>query len=224
MLKVQERKAPRGIVTIRTHKAGTLTLAQPLADEARFFAQLISQPNVSAEHRDHYKVQRDDCVARMKAILKRGEIGEPIVQKNMIMFSLNYGFDIIVQYLISDYNGSFAFPLGIAWGEIGTGQTSPSNLDIALTTPTNRATVSYAADSAFNEAQLQFFFPDSSLANQTYYEFGTFIGGNSGIGTGNIFNHALFTTPYSKSAGTDTTVEVDFQFGSDSGFDDTGFS
>jgi hypothetical protein len=102
--------------------------------------------------------------------------------------------------------------LGIAWGEIGTGNTAPANTDTALTTPTNRTTVSYAADSGFNEAQIQFFFPDAALANETYYEFGTFIGGSSVIGSGNMFNHALFGTPYSKSSGVDTTVEVDFSF------------
>jgi hypothetical protein len=86
------------------------------------------------------------------------------------------------------------------------------NTDTALSTPTNRATVSYGVDSGFNEAQVQFFFPDSVLANETYYEFGSFIGGSSTIGSGNLFNHALFASPYSKSAGTDTTVEIDFSF------------
>jgi hypothetical protein len=47
------------------------------------------------------------------------------------------------------------------------------------------------------------------LANGTYYECGSFIGGSSTIGTGNMFNHALFSSPYSKSSGTDTTLEID---------------
>ena len=115
--------------------------------------------------------------------------------------------------------------LGIAWGEIGTGTTSPINTDTALTTPTNRAPVSYAADVGFSEAQIQFFFPDGVLANGSYTEFGTFIGGSSTIGSGNMFNHALFSNAYSKSSGTDTTVEVDFDFGQgSSGFDDGGFT
>lgn len=222
-LKVREKKGVIGTVTIRQHSAGTLAFAKPWADQAKVYAQLMAQePNETMKA--FYKKQRDRVISKMKQILAAGEIGRPIRQRNMIVYSLNYGFDIIVQYLLSAYNGSFAFPLGIAWGEIGTGSTSPSNLDVALTTPTNRATVSYGSDSAFSTAQLQFFFPDATLANGTYYEFGTFIGGTSSIGTGNMFNHALFVTPYSKSAGTDTTVEVDFEFGSDSGFDDSGFS
>jgi hypothetical protein len=102
--------------------------------------------------------------------------------------------------------------LGIQWGEIGTGQTTPASTDTALTTPTVRAPISYALDDMFTTAQLQFFFPDSSLLNQTYYEFGTFVGGSSTIGSGNMFNHALFTQAYAKTAGTDTTVETDFTF------------
>jgi hypothetical protein len=143
-------------------------------------------------------------------ILRHGKI--EVEQKNLIVDSSNYGKDILVQYLISAYTGSFAFPLGIAWGEIGTGNTTPAAGDTALTTPTNRATVAYAADLGFNEAQLQFFFPDAVLANATFYEFGTFIGGSSTIGSGNMFNHALFSTPYSKSAGSDSTIECDFSF------------
>jgi len=135
-----------------------------------------------------------------------------VIQKNLVVDALNYGLDLLVQYLVSAYVGSLTYPLGIAWGEIGTGNTAPAASDTALTTPTNRATVSYAADSAYTTAVVQFFFPDSVLSNTTYYEFGTFIGGTSSIGTGQLFNHALFSSPYSKSAGTDTTCEVDFAF------------
>jgi hypothetical protein len=133
-------------------------------------------------------------------------------QKNLVVDSSNYGIDILVQYLISAYMGSFNFPLGIAWGELGTGNTAPANTDNGLTTPTNRASVSYAYDSGFNTAVVQFFFPDAILANETYYECGTFIGGSSTIGTGNMFNHALFASPYAKSSGVDTTLECDFTF------------
>ena len=258
-----------------------------------------------------------------RQLIKSGNVATR--QRNLVVYALNYGYDILVQFLISGYTGSFAFPLGVQWGEMGTnlapgaaptvatgssgvltgayqylvtftdaagettagpasatvnpssqevsltniptgvsgtitgrkvyrtkaggstfyllttigdnttttyadntpdsslpstqppttstaGAINPTNLDTALTTPTNRASVSYGADNAFNTAQLQFFFPDVVLANETYYEFGTFIGGSSTIGSGNMFNHALFTNPYSKSAGTDTTVEVDFGF------------
>jgi hypothetical protein len=170
-----------GKITIRSYPAGTLHLYKTLVD----FGKL----------------------SLARELLADGKI--EVEQKNLIVDSSNYGIDILVQYLLSAYNGSTPFPLGIAWGEIGTGTTTPAAGDTALTTPTNRATVAYAADSGFNTAQLQFFFPDASLANEDYYECGSFIGGSSTIGTGNMFNHALFSSPYSKSAGTDTTLEID---------------
>ncbi len=182
---IREQGGIKGTVTIRRHPAGTIAQIEALLEAGR-------------------KIE-----AQM--LLKSGEIA--VEQKNIVVYSLNYGYDILVQFLISAYVGSFAFPLGIAWGEIGTGSTAPTNLDTALTTPTNRTSVSYAADLSFNEAQIQFFFPDATLSNTTFYEFGTFIGGSSTIGTGNMFNHALFGTPYTKSSGVDTTVEVDFNFG-----------
>lgn len=173
-----------GKVTVRSHPAGTLHLYESLRALGKLdLAQkLLGDGRIEVE--DH----------------------------NLIVDSSNYGIDILVQYLISAYVGSLNFPLGIAWGEIGTGSTTPANGDTALTTPTNRAPVSYAFDNGFNTASLQFFFPDASLTNGTYYECGSFIGGSSTIGSGNMFNHALFGTPYSKSAGTDTTLEVDISF------------
>ena len=188
MQEIKEQGGITGTVIIRSHPAGTINLYESLV-----------------------KLGRLDLA---RELLADGKV--EVVQKNIVVFSLNYGYDILVQFLLSAYTGSFAFAstLGIAWGEIGTGSTTPLNTDTALTTPTNRASVSYGADLGFNEAQLQFFFPDAVLANGTYYEFGTFIGGNSSIGTGNMFNHALFSSPYSKSSGADTTCEVDFNFGS----------
>ena len=173
-----------GKITIRSYPAGTLHLYQSLVELGK--------------------------IDQARELLADGKI--EVEQKNLIVFSANYGIDILVQYLISAYNGSNNFPLGIAWGEIGSGNTAPANTDTALTTPTNRAPVSYAFDNGFTTASLQFFFPDASLANATYYECGSFIGGSSSIGSGNMFNHALFSTPYSKSSGTDTTLEIDISF------------
>jgi hypothetical protein len=104
------------------------------------------------------------------------------------------------------------FPLTLSYGEIGTGSTTPTAADTALTTPTNRAFVSFQQDYSTTDAIIQFIFSDSQLANTTYREFGVFAGGTSTIGSGQLFNHALFASPYAKTAGTDTTVEVDFNF------------
>jgi hypothetical protein len=182
-MEVKENVKLTGTVIVRSHPAGTI---------------------------DRYHELAKTDIAAAQALLAEGRV--EVNQKNLVVDSLNYGLDILIQYLVSGYYGVFNFPLGIAWGEIGTGATTPANADIALTTPTNRAPISYGADSNFNIGITQFFFPDATLANTTFQEFGCFIGGTSTIGTGNMFNHALFSTPYSKSAGTDTTVEVDFTF------------
>ncbi len=99
--------------------------------------------------------------------------------------------------------------VGINWGAIGTGNTAPAAADTQLTAETNRSAPTFTEDFTFNEAILQFFFPDSVLANATYYEFGTFVNGSSSPNSGQIFNHALFTSAYVKVAGQDTTIEVD---------------
>jgi len=179
-MKAQEGLTISGRVIVRSHPAGTLHCYETLVKMGKL--------NLARE------------------LLADGKV--EVEQSNLIVDSSNYGKDILVQYLISAYTGSNPFPLGIAWGEIGTGNTAPTAADTALTTPTNRATVSFAWDEGFNIAHVQFFFPDGILANGTYYEFGTFFGGSSSIGSGNMFNHALFGTPYAKSAGTDSTIEL----------------
>ncbi len=137
------------------------------------------------------------------------ELIKKIVQHNLIMAAPNVGKDLIIQKLIASFTGVDPFSLHINYGAIGTGQISPSVTDTQLTAETNRTTVSMAEDSSNTIAILQFFFPDTSLLNQTYYEFGTFVDGTNGANTGQLFNHALFSTPYVKAAGQDTTIEVD---------------
>ena len=121
------------------------------------------------------------------------------------MQAAGLGKDLIIQRLLAINT----YSLNITHGAIGTGTTTPTISDTQLTAETNRTTVTYSQDSGFNEAILQFFFPDSMLTNQTYYEFGTFVDGSNTANSGQLFNHALFTTPYVKTAGVDTTVEVD---------------
>src|ERR1017187_9825851 len=119
---LKERSGITGTVIVRAHPAGTLDA----------YAALVNQGKI----------------VEAQNLIKAGDV--KVIQKNIIVDSGNYGIDIIVQYLISAYAGSFNFPLGIAWGEIGTGSTTPTVGDTALTTPTNRAPVSYAWDEALN--------------------------------------------------------------------------
>jgi hypothetical protein len=131
-----------------------------------------------------------------------------VEQKNILMQSPNHGLDLFIQALI----GITTYPLTLSFAEIGTGATTPTTMDTALTAPTNRAAVTFQQDYGSTDCILNFIFSDSQLANETYYEFGVFSGGTSTIASGQLFNHALFSTPYVKTSGQDTTVQCDFSF------------
>lgn len=172
----------KGTVIVRRHPAGTLHLYETLM-----------------------------ALGRKELARKLIEDGEIAVKtQNLIVIGPSYGKDLIVQWLGSGYNNTITYPYGPNFGEIGTGQATPTTGDTQLKTPVARSSVTYFADDGYTTARLQFFFPDSTLPNQTYYEFGTFVNGTQTLQSGQMFNHALFSTPYSKSAGTDTTIECDW--------------
>ncbi len=155
------------------------------------------------KNNEDIKVRGKVTIRAYKAGTK--ELLQEIVQRNLIMVGTNTGLDLIVQRLI----GTNTYTLNINYGAIGTGSTAPAVGNTQLGTETARTTVALSQDLTHNEAVLQFFFADASLANGTYYEFGTFIDGTASANSGQIFNRALFSIPYVKSAGSDTTVEVD---------------
>lgn len=124
--------------------------------------------------------------------------------RNLVVSTAGYGRNLIAQRL----GGTNTYSLNVTHGEMGTGTTPTANSDTALETPVARGALTSAAV-VNNAVTLQFFFADGALANGTYYEFGSFIDGTGTIGTGRMFNHVLFGTPYNKGSGEDTTVEVD---------------
>lgn len=133
------------------------------------------------------------------------ELIQEIVQKNLIMQGTSTGKDLIVQRLI----GTNTYSLNVNYGAIGTGTTAPAVSDTQLQTEVARAIIALGQDIGNAQATLQFFFADANLANGTYREFGTFVDGTASANSGKIFNRALFTSPYTKASGTDTTVQVD---------------
>ena len=134
------------------------------------------------------------------------ELLTEITTPNIIVNSPNYGLDLIIQRLV----GTNTYSLNITQGEMGTGTTTPAVTDTQLTAGVVRTSPTYVADNGNTIAVLQFFFPDSTLPNDTYSEFGTFVDGSNVLGSGQMFNHALFATPYAKVSGIDITCEVDF--------------
>jgi hypothetical protein len=186
-----------GKITIDTYRAGFVQAIEPLLRERKSFSHLSKTLAWSG-----YCEQLDRKIAEIKAAYF---IRTAVECPNLIMDSPNYGLDLIIQRLV----GVNTYSLNILYGEIGTGATAPALSDMGLTTPTNRAAVGFQQNYGSTDAIVQFFFSDSQLANETYSEFGTFIDGNTAIGSGQIFNHALLSPTYTKVAGQDTTVQVD---------------
>lgn len=137
------------------------------------------------------------------------EVLSIIEQKNLIVSGADTGRNLIAQRIA----GTNTYSLNVTHGDIGTGTTAPDNSDVALQTPSVRGALTLASVNN-NIVSLQFFFSDVNLPNGTYREFGTFVDGTATLSTGKLFNRALFGTPYSKSAGEDTTVEVEFTISS----------
>ncbi len=179
---IKEGMSIKGTIIVRKHPAGTIHLYQSLMDMGR--------------------------TELARKLIEEGEIAAKT--HNLIVIGPNTGKDLIVQWLISGYSNALNYPYGPDFGEIGTGSATPTTSDTQLGNPIARSSLTYVVDDGMTMARLQFFFPDATLPNQTYYEFGTFVGGSTVLGSGQMFNHALFSSPYSKSAGVDTTCEVDF--------------
>ena len=123
--------------------------------------------------------------------------------KNLVVRGTDTGIDNILDRLI----GVATYSLNLNYVDIGTGTNAPALSDTQLQTPSVRA-LRVTGTVTTDTATLRFFFADGALANATYNEFGTFMDGTATISTGKIFNRVLFSSPYVKTSGVDTTVEV----------------
>lgn len=188
----------KGRVTIRTFRAGMVAAVAPLLGE---ISALSALPRTA---------ERDAILNRAKAALESIKatyyIDTPVSVTNMVMASPGYGLDLIIQRL----TGNNTYSLNVNYLELGIGTTAPTVNDTALTSPSIRLPISYTEDYGAAEAIIQAYVSDANLPNASYTEVGSFIDGTATIGTGQIFNHALVSPAYSKVAGQDTTVEVDF--------------
>ena len=170
------------MITVRRYKEGTIAKARAIL----------------AEHGKY-------AVEKIADLMAENFLGIGAKNANLIVSSPNYGRNVIAQNL----GGITTYSLPIAFAEMGTGSTPPANTDTSLTTAVARQSLD-AVTVSNNVVNLQFFFSDGVLANGTYNEFGTFCGGSATLGSGQLFNHALFSPSYEKSSGEDTTIEVEF--------------
>lgn len=196
----------KGVVSAMRYRKGTFDLALPWINKAKFLENL-KRTTPSDTLRSYFASRIAICQKRADEILAAGFIGKTALGNNIVVLGSNTGKNLIIQRLASQNT----YSLNITYGEIGTGSTAVAASDTVLTTPSVRvATTLSTVGTGLNIVSLQFFFPDSGLANATYYEFGTFVDGSATIGTGQMFNHILFSTPYTKNASEDTTIQVDF--------------
>jgi hypothetical protein len=200
----KERISVTGKIKVDVFRAGYAELVTPLFETLR-----LSQK--SGNSNELLRIEQTILEKAIRQIQEDFFIRTAVECPNTVMDSPNYGIDLLIQWLsgVGTY-ASTIMPLSFI--EIGTGSTTPTITDTALTTPTNRAAVGFQQDYGATDAIVQAIFSDSQLANGTYYEMGSFCGGTSTIGSGNLFNHALFATAYTKSAGTDSTISVDINF------------
>lgn len=197
MKKTKDSVKIKGKVTICGYKAGTLKKIEPLMFKLKDLTLKSGNQAIITQIR-----------ADIHAILQKGKLSE-VSNHNLIMTGANIGRDLIVQAL----NGFLVSPvygLAINYLAIGTGATAPTATDTQLTAEVARAVIAYSQDITYNELLLQAFFTDAQLANGTYKEVGSFVGGTASLNSGQIFNHALFAAPYVKTAGMDTTVQITF--------------
>lgn len=195
--------APKGRVVIRGYRAGAIEAVQPLLrDLRRWKADL---PNHSGQPRRQIEAIVANLLKQIDGVFARYSLGIESVTENLIMTGSLTGRDLLVQYLI----GGTTYTGGINYGALGTGTTSPAAGDTQLTAEVARTVPSIQNDVSNNQAQFQFYFPDANLANGTYHEAGSFMNGTATLNNGKIFNHALLGTAYTKTAGVDTTLEID---------------
>ena len=194
-----------GKITIDTYRAGMVEAITPLLDDLRNKRQLSSLGDPNRYYAVVTRKRIEQLKEQIEAIKSTFHIKTAVECPNLIMDSPNYGLDLIIQRL----TGNNTYSGNILWIEIGTGSTTPTVNDTALTTPTLRAAVNFQEDYGTTDAIVQCYITDAQLANATYTEVGSFVDGTSAIGSGQIFNHALLSPTYGKVPGTDTTLQID---------------
>lgn len=133
------------------------------------------------------------------------KIRETAEMENLIMLGTDTGKTLILKRLI----GINTFTGNITHADIGTGTTPTTEADTTIDTAVVRS-VRGSESVSGSQANMSFFFPDALLPDGSYNEFGTFIDGTISVDTGQIFNRIVFSAPYVKASGEDTTIRVRF--------------
>ncbi len=128
-------------------------------------------------------------------------IKESPVMENLVVLNDNRGANLILKRL----GGTNTYSLNITHADLGTGDAAPNVNDEQLVSAESRAVALKTAED-LDSVTFRFFYPDGTLPNDTYKEFGTFIDGGSTVNTGRLWNRLVFDIDYEKETGEDTTV------------------
>lgn len=215
MNKITQLEPMKGITgkyIVKRYKTGAVDKAKPLFDRATTLKKreawvLFTVDKLGFNWLVPFakRLQRKwlNLEERANAILTANFLGVATESDNLVVSSTNHGRNLVCQALA----GLTVYTLNIAHLEMGSSATAPAITDTDLTTAVARiGSPSYGIVN--NVLTLRFFFSDAQLANGTYREMGTFIDGTISLGTGQMWNHALFTSAYTKATGEDTTIEL----------------
>jgi hypothetical protein len=93
----------------------------------------------------------------------------------------------------------------IRYADIGDDNTPATASDTDLGNGLVRAQIGAVSRSGLT-ADFRFFYADTLTPDDTYEEFGMFVDGSTAVGSGQLFNHLVFSTPLVKATGEDHTV------------------
>lgn len=203
----------KGFVQIKRLAAGAAEIARAQASEIR---ELRKHSIFAALNEDFHTERRlkQDAAKLYREFLQAIQnktLSVAAENRNLVVTSTDRGVNLILRTLGNANADMTTYGLSITHGELGTGNTAPASTDTGLTTPADRQLLTLASMNSLTSLKLQFFWADAELANGTYKEIGTFAAGSSGLGTGQMINHALLTPNYTKASSEDTTMEINFQ-------------
>lgn len=118
---------------------------------------------------------------------------------NLVMDGTNTGIGLITRRM----TGSTTYDIQITTAEIGTGNTAPADGDTALVTPVLTGIVRSNQSYTSNTCHIEFFIPNTDLANGTYKEFLLRCGTQA-------FARSLITPNFTKGSNVDTGIEYNF--------------
>ena len=128
-------------------------------------------------------------------------------KENLMMQGSYTGIGLVLAALAGDNT----YSLNLTYLAIGTSQTAPAITDTQLGAEVARGSIlNQQVSVGSGTVTVQTFIPDSALANGSYSEVGAFCAGSASLNSGQIFDHVVLSSVYTKGSGQDTTIQAIF--------------